>query len=511
MNILFISTQKDLDVIGLKYLHYYLLKGGYNSFLLHLPNFNPDSDHLKDIKQFVSEVSPLFIGISLMSLEYYNARELTEYLKNNFRSIPIIWGGIHPTICPEMCLEHADYVCVGEGEKTIMDFANAIKSNEDARSINNLCYVENGQIRKNTLYPIIENLNDIPSYDHMAVNSFIQGVDGLIVPIDKKVFKKYARYRGTIYSIMSSRGCPFSCTYCCNNFILGLYKTKNVRRRDVENVISELEKAVNDNPEIEYINFQDDCFLSCDAEYLNEFCKSYTEKIMKPFIIRAIPIYVTQDKIRYLKDAGLSWISLGLQSGSDRVCREIYKRGSLKSGFLKAAGIIKDFKIAASYDVILDNPFEDERDKLETIQTLIETPKPFYPMILSLSFYPGTELYERAEKECPGIGEEYLRKEFYTYSKSTINNITRLSMFLSEKFMNKIVHLYRKDRMGLRFRAILIIANILSAIIFEPISYFRVIKLSQGGSYIRTLAVLPNYFKLGFTRYLKQFNKVNKS
>ncbi len=510
MNILLISVQKDLDVIGLKYLHYYLLNNGYHSFLLYLPNFNPKDEHgLKNIQRFVSEISPLFIGISLMSVEYYDARDLTKYLKSIFKSIPIIWGGIHATICPEMCLDYADYVCMGEGERTILDLTKAVNNNGSLKTINNLCYLENSQIKKNMLYPLIENLDEIPSFDHMAVNSFIQERNGRIVLTNKKVFKKYARYRGATYSIMSSRGCPFSCTYCCNNFISNLYQTRKVRRRNIKNVISELEKAVSDNPEIKYINFQDDCFLACDEDYLREFCKIYREKIKKPFIVRVIPIYITQNKIRYLKDAGLSWISLGLQSGSDRVCTEIYQRKSLKSDFLKASRIIKDFKVAAFYDIILDNPFEREEDGLETIQTLMETPKPFYPQIYSLALYGGTELYERAKKEFPEKIEEFLRKEYLTYHKNTINNMIRLSVFLSEKFMNRIVYLYKQNQKGAQFKIILFIANLLS-LVLEPLVYLRVIKLSQGGSYMRMAALLPNYSKGVLTRYLKQFSRANK-
>jgi radical SAM superfamily enzyme YgiQ (UPF0313 family) len=506
MNILLISVQRDLDIIGLKYLHYYLLKNGYNSFLLHLTNFNPNDDnHLENINKFISGISPGFIGISLMSIEYCNARDLTKYLKTNLKSIPVIWGGIHPTISPEMCLEYADYVCAGEGERAVLDLANAVNKNESIKTINNFYYMENARIKKNMLYPPIENLDEIPAYDHIPVNSFIQETNGRIIPMDKKIFRKYARYRGTSYSIMSSRGCPFSCTYCCNNFISRLYQTKKVRRRSTENIIIELEKTVNDNPEIEYINFQDDCFLACGDEYLKEFCKTYKEKIKKPFVVRAIPIYITRNKIEYLKDAGLAWISLGLQSGSDRVCNEIYKRKSLKADFLKAAGIIKDFDIAAFYDVILDNPFENEEDKLETIQTLIKTPKPFYTQFFSLSLYLGTELYERAKKECPEKIEDPLQKKYLLYHKNTVNNMIRYSTFLSGKFMNKVVYLYKQNPEGAMLRVALFIANLLSTLIFEPLTYFRVIKLSLGGSYIRTLKVLPNYFEEGFMRYFNQF------
>jgi len=511
MNVLLISTQKDLDVIGLKYLHYYLLKNNYSSFLLNLPDFNCNNlDMLRNISKFILEIKPMFIGISLMSTEYFNARELSIYLKNNFKLTPIIWGGIHPTICPEMCLDYADYVCVGEGERFILEFAKRAGNNENLKNINNLCYIENGQVKKNILYPLIENLDAIPSYDHIPVNSFIQTKNGRIAPINKKVFKKYARYNGTTYSIISSRGCPFSCTYCCNNFISNLYQIKKVRRRSVKNVIIELQKAVNDYPEIECINFQDDCFLACNDEYLKEFCKFYKEKIKKPFVIRAIPIYVTKNKMEYLKNAGLAWLSLGLQSGSDRVCKEIYKRKSLKADFLKAAGIIKDFNIAAFYDVILDNPFENEEDKLATIQTLIETPKPFYPQIFSLNLYLGTEMYEKAKKECPEKIENSLKKDYLVYNKTTINNMIRLSMFLNGSFMNRIIYLYKQDKKGIGFKCILIIANLLSLVVFEPLIYFRVIKLSQGGRYMRTLVVMPNYFKQGFMRYFNQF-RANRS
>jgi len=510
MNILLISTQRDLDIVGLKYLHYYLLKNEYNSSLLHLPNFNVnDNNALKDIGRFVREIDPVFIGISLMSVEYHDSRELTEYFKRNFKSIPIIWGGIHPTICPEMSLRYADYVCVGEGERTIIDFARAIKHNEDLKSINNLAYSEDGNIRKNRLYPLVEDLDKIPLYDHMPVNSFIQDRSGRIIPIDEKVFKKYARYKGTVYNIMSSRGCPFSCTYCCNNVFSKLYDAKNVRRRSVGNLILELEKAINDNPKVKYINFYDDCFLACNDDYLKKFCEAYKEKIKKPFIAKAIPIYITRNKIEYMKDAGLAWISLGLQSGSDRVCKDIYKRKSLKSDFLQAAKIIKDFNIAAFYDIILDNPFESEDELLETAETLAETPKPFFPQIFSLSLYLGTELYERAKKECPEKIEDSLRKEYLLYNKSMLNNMIRLSVFLNKRIIDKIILLYRQNREAIRFKALLFIANALSLIIFEPLTCFRVIKLSQGGSYVRTMAILPNYFKEGFMRYFNQF-RANK-
>jgi radical SAM superfamily enzyme YgiQ (UPF0313 family) len=509
MDVLLISIQKDLDTIGIKYLHYYLLKHNYNSSLLFLPNYDPNNDNkLKHIRKFVIENSPKLIGISLISLEYNNARHLTKYLKDNFKLLPIVWGGIHPTIAPEMCLEYADYVCIGEGERTLLNLTHAIVNNggNNLAQVKNLCYKKNDHIKRNELYPLLDNLDEIPSYDHIPINSYIQNHE-VILPIDKNIFRKFTRYSGTTYSIMSSRGCPFSCTYCCNNFISRLYNSRKVRRRSIKNIISELAKAISDNPYIEYINFQDDCFLACSNEYLNEFCESYKKEISMPFIARSIPIYINREKIQSLKSAGLAWISLGLQSGSDHVCKEIYKRKSFKADFLKAAKIIKDYNIAAYYDVILDNPFESEEDKIETIKTLAETPKPYYTQFFSLSLYFGTELYERAQKECPERIENSLEKDYWLYKKNVLNDMIRIATFIDGTKIKRIVHLYKKNPESLRFRGKLFILKLMSSLLLEPLTYFQVIKLSQRGSYIRTLRVLRYYFDEGIMRYIIQFKR----
>lgn len=504
MKVLLLSLQRNLDTIGLKFIHYYLLKNGHQSFIFYLPNFNPDDiSQRQNIKKFVEELNPSLVGISLMSNEYYNACHLTKFLKTFIGQTPIVWGGIHPTIAPEDCLGEADYICVGEGETTILEIANAIERNENIKNINNICYYENGLLKQNQLRPLLENLDQVPYYEHIPQNSFIL-VGKKISPLNKKIFKKYARYLGKIYSVMATRGCPFSCTYCCNNFISQLYGFNKIRRRSVESVISELQKNLQDNPEIEYINFQDDCFLACSDEYLISFCKIYKEKVGRPFIIRAIPIYITKEKIRALKDAGLAWISLGLQSGSDRTCKEIYNRKSLKSDFLRAAKIIKDFNIAAFYDVILDNPFENEEDHLETIDTLIKTPKPFYTQFFSLVFYRGTQIYEKAKLDYPQLTEDYLKRDFLVPRANVINNLIRLAAFVDGKIMEKIVSLFERQPNSLRFKFYLKSLNILNLFIFQPLTFFRVIKLSQRGSYLKTFSVLPIYFKEGIMRYVNQ-------
>ncbi|MDP8215971.1 MAG: radical SAM protein [Candidatus Kaelpia imicola] len=510
MQALLISLQKDLDTIGLKYLHYHLLNNGYDSTLLYLSSFYIKNDGgLKEIKRFVLQTNPDFIAISLMSLEYFKACNLTEFLKGFISSTPIIWGGIHPTISPEDCLNYADFVCIGEGERTILNVAESIIENRNIKEINNLCYRNAGIIRRNPLYPPIADLDSLPFYQHLPKNAFILSAKN-IIPLDKKSFKKRSRYTGRTYSIISSRGCPLCCTYCCNSFISKLYESNAIRRRGVDNIVKDICQTVNENPEIEYINFQDDCFLAAPEDYFREFCILYKRRVDKPFIIRSIPIYVNREKIRLLKEAGLSWVSLGLQSGSDHTCKEIYGRKSLKSDFLKAAKIIKDFNIAAFYDVITDNPFENITDKLKTIEVLSETPKPFYLQLFSLVLYPGTELYLKAKSEHSDLTEDYLRKDFLIPDKNIINNFIKLTPCIKGSCIIRLISIYKLKPGSIRFKILFYLIYIFTALILEPISYFKVIKLSQRGSYFKTIKLFPIYSKEGFMRYLNRF-KTNEN
>jgi anaerobic magnesium-protoporphyrin IX monomethyl ester cyclase len=458
----------------------------------------------KSVGDLIAEISPLFIGISMMAVEFERAVRMTRVLRQHNASIPVVWGGIHPTLAPESCLEHADFVCRGEGELFILDFARALANGETPGDIGSLCFRRNGHVVENPLYPLMPDLTAIPACEYVSQNGHVLHND-TITPLNTKTFRTYARYGGTTYSIMSSRGCPFSCTYCCNNALAKLYGSKSIRFREMSRVIDELREAVARYPFIEYINFQDDCFLARSDEQTEQFCHLYKSQVNHPFIVRSIPKFITEDKIAALKSAGLAWISLGLQSGSDRVCREVYKRRSDKQDFLRAARAIKQQDLAAFYDVILDNPFEGDDDIMETALTLIETPKPFYVQFFSLSFFPGTELRERAIDEKLIQGDEYQTKDYLLYRKTPLNNLVRLAAFLPSRWTKYLVALYRKNPASLWCSINMLVARLFVITVMEPLTYLMVIRLSQQKNMLRTLWVLPNYFSEGLSRFWKQF------
>ncbi|MFO8047801.1 MAG: radical SAM protein [Desulfosudaceae bacterium] len=501
---LLISPQVDLDTIGLKQLHQVLLNKGFSSILLYLPGCDGQDGKLLDsITTFVESRLPKFIGISLMSHEYSAAARLTGRLKQNFPEVPVIWGGVHATIAPEMCLEHADYVCVGEGEAAVAALADSLRQGNHIEGIANLWHVREERLIPTPLAPLLEDLDALPPCGHRPSPAYVAH-RGSIVPLDKSLFKHYARWRGTVYSIMGSRGCPFSCAYCCNDFLARLYDAKKVRRRSVPDIIAELSRAIRDNPGIYYINFQDDCFLACSDEYLRDFCRAYQKEVGRPFIVRCIPSFINETRLKQLQAAGLAWISLGLQSGNDSILKGVYNRRSTGRQFLEAAQLVNKLGIAAYYDIIVDNPLESDADRQKTVALLTAVPRPFFLQLFSLTLYPGTALRERIIPDYPELAEDYLRKNYHRYQPTFLNRIIRLSGYMPPGLVRKLAA--EAGQPSSRFRIRLTLAGLVSALVMEPVAYFRVIRRSQHGSIWAALKQLPVFFRVGISRYVKQFS-----
>jgi radical SAM superfamily enzyme YgiQ (UPF0313 family) len=497
-NILLIPVQDNLSHLGVKYLHYSLLENGFQSKLLFIPYLEMnDSKQLKILQEFISQMDPLYLGLSLTSLDYFRTRDLASFIKKTFPDLPLICGGVHPTVDPESCMSFADYVMIGEGEKSVLDFSNALINGTDIKEVPNLCYRENGQLKKNSLAPAIKDLDSLPLFDHIPKHSFIQRKDGKIRVIDKDIYAKEGRFQGRIYEMLSSRGCAFSCTYCTNNFFNKIYPSnKRVRRRSVKNIIGELEHVIKKNPEIKQVVFHDSSFLICSKEYVREFCETYKKKINIPFIVSTMPHTLNREKLILLKEAGVSWITMGLQSGSDQVNKNIYKRHVYKKDFLHAAKLIRDLNLPVKSDVIMDNPFENKSEAIETIETLIETPKPLIIEFFSLTLLPGTELYDRVNAECPEKMEDCRGKNYAKVKETYLNKLTVLAVNLPKSLMKKLMQLYKANPNGSgTFKVIFYISKVISACYYRPKNLLHWFKLMCGDSYAETIRTIPLYVK----------------
>ncbi len=415
MKITFVSLTEDVLVPSLRYLSAYLKAQGHTTTLILLPWSYTDKrlsaansflyPYPDSVLEQVAEqcrTSDL-VGISLMTCHFDNAVHVTRFLRRRL-SAPIIWGGVHPTIRPAECLEYADMVCVGEGELGVSQLAEEMASGKSWQSVSvpGILKRSNEEPLSIAPGPLLEDLNEISLPDYDLDHQLVLCEGNLVRPDGRSL----ARWIGYSYAAMFSRGCPYTCTYCCNNAFRSLYRRKlPVRWRTVDNRIRELKAAIELMPGLRVITFYDDAFLAQPPDTLNDFAAKYREQIHLPFSLLTTPRSVTEQKISALAAAGLYHIGIGIQSGSPRIYKKLYSRPESLEDIISASRCIKQVarkqnkQILGRYDFILDNPWETEEDVEASIRLCTKLEKPYNLAMFSLTLYPGTELYQKARNE----------------------------------------------------------------------------------------------------------------
>jgi radical SAM superfamily enzyme YgiQ (UPF0313 family) len=382
-NIVLISFY-NLDSLSVRLLQAVLKRAGFSVHSIFFKQQTPacvleapTEEEIRALVDLVKKLKPRFVGLSVYSTVFKLASRITKEIKKEL-DVLVIWGGIHPTIKPDQCLGFCDIVCVGEGEEPIKELAAGLFLGKNIEDIKNLWIKKNDRIIKNDLRPLISDLDSLPFADFSDENKYFVGG----VPLQRKV-----------YPIITSRGCFFQCAYCCNNILKKIYHSKGnyVRRRSAENVISELIQAKKIFKNLKSITFHDDIF-TFDKEWIKRFCQQYKTAIGLPFRYHCHPKVIDEEIIRLLKDAGCTAVIMGIQSGSEFFRHKYYERYDTNEEILKAAKMFWKYKIGAHYDVIMDNPLETEKNKRETLDLLLNLPKPFGLCTYSLTHFPETKL-----------------------------------------------------------------------------------------------------------------------
>jgi anaerobic magnesium-protoporphyrin IX monomethyl ester cyclase len=403
---------------------------------------NDDQTNRFALVKFIRSVKAALIGFSFASLDVDLAFELSSHLSRELPNTPIIFGGIHPTIDPIPCLDHCTAICVGEGDKVILEILEKMKTGQDYLNSHNLAYKKNGQIIFNALNPLISDLDSLPhrrlyTDDHVIIEK------GSVVSIDAKKYIQILPDREYDYPQIFSRGCPYSCSYCCNSGFSKLYLDwPKVRSKSVAAIIREVCTIIESHPKIFRIFISDDCFLHHDIDWLSDFVKEWRQKVNIPVCLFSIPAYITREKLEVLKKIDVCYFSIGLQSGSKRI-NALYNRRFSKEAFLQACSLLRSFNINLSIDLLLDNPWEEETDYLETLDILTHIKKPFLIHQFSLKIYPGTKLYEDCRERNMEIQD--FNKSFKAYTRIQRTDINRI-VILTQILPRKVIMFLFKNR-----------------------------------------------------------------
>jgi radical SAM superfamily enzyme YgiQ (UPF0313 family) len=359
----------------------------------------------------ITELDPLLIGMSLVTDDYQKAVMLTKEIKCNL-NLPVIWGGAHANIMPEECLNYADMICMGEGEEALRELL--VNYNGDVltnTSIKNIWFKTRDGIIQNSLRPLEEDLDKYPFPENDRDYFFVLSDYGL-----EKFTEKHL---DGIYNVMTSRGCPYQCDYCYNSYRKKQYQGlgRYLRMRSIENVIEEIKQVKKLFPRLRYIQFWDDCFTARTIDELRLFKELYNRHVDLPFFALIEPMVFNYEKIKLLKECGLQRLQVGIQTGSERVNREVFNRKVSNRKVLETAKYINKLGIEVVYDLIFNNPYEAAQDIKETIDLILQFPRPFQVQGYNLIFYPGTKITDRALADGHISSNHDLKKSLTIQSK----------------------------------------------------------------------------------------------
>jgi len=334
------------------------------------------------------------IGINSFASTSKRATRIISFL-NQKLDVPIVYGGVHATISPKDAIKSSDIICVGEGEGTILDIANAIEKDKPLDKIKNLWIKKDNEIIKNEVRNLVDDLDSLPFPDYDIQDHFI---------LEGGKLRKFLEYDlGGLIFFLTGRGCPYGCDYCSNGLFNQLYEGKRkkiLRWHSPEYIIKGILFFKKRFPSLGYFDIRDDTFSLRPLEDIKKFCDLYKEKVKMRFKCLGDPKTITDEKVKLLVDAGCTDIIIGIQ-GSERVNQEIYHRNQKDEYVLRTAKILNKYKekLAVMYDVITCNPYEKSEDIINLIRLIQKIPKPFYLSVNNLVFFTGSKLYERAKRE----------------------------------------------------------------------------------------------------------------
>ncbi len=321
------------------------------------------------------------------------AGKIAKDIKKYNKDIPLAMGGTHPSALPERTLqeEHIDFVIQGEGFYTVEGLINFIKGKELINNVKGLWYKKSNALCFTSPAPVISNLDEeVPGYSWDLLPSIMNyraHTMHCFQDFDKSNEGDFSDVRTPYVAMNTSLGCPYSCHYCCINATFG---KPMIRYWSLEKVASWIDELVS-KYNVRNIRLDDELFI-LSPKRVEDFCDLMIERNYDlNFWVYGRIDTIQESLLKKLKLAGVNWICLGIESGSEKVRNAVNK--NIKRDIKDVVKKIQAHGIYVLGNYMFGLPEDDTKTMEDTLQMAIDLNCEF-ANFYSVMAYPGSKLYE---------------------------------------------------------------------------------------------------------------------
>ncbi len=368
--------QKCFAPLSLMYLASSLRKEGHEP---HIIDANAWGLTDQDVARRAADEKPALIGVPLLSDIFIQTHHLIEHIKAACPEARIVAGGPHATALPRKVLDEfrdVDFVLSGESEKSLPALCAALDAHRDPSGVPGLSHRKDGEVRVTEPAPPVEDVDALPA----------PARDLLRREYDRKRYYIVLARQRPVETIVTSRGCPFQCRFCCNAH-------RRYRARSPESVLEEITERY--SYEIRQFDFADANFTFDRDRAMAVFRGIKKEGLGISFRLKSRTDRIDEELVREARDAGAYLISLGMESGSQDILDRMNKRTDIGMN-VKACETVMKAGLKLNTGWVIGFPGETPETVAETVDLIVNT-RPTTANITILVPYPGTNVYEEAK------------------------------------------------------------------------------------------------------------------
>jgi hypothetical protein len=316
--------------------------------------------------------APDLVAFSVLTNTARWSLEMAAAVKERL-GVPVVFGGVHPTVVPEAVIRDpaVDVVNLGEGFESLPELVGKLERGESVADVANLWVKRDGVVIRNPVRPALHDLDSLPHPD-------------------KSLFADYFDV-GELYLTITGLGCPYRCTFCSSDVYLDMYRDRGpyLRRRSVARVIDELQTA-RKRHRLRLVKFADDIF-TLNRRWLEEFAREYPRRVGLPYVALSHPRHITERSAQLLRESGCHKLEIGIQSVNEETKRTVLDRRETKEEMARAFSLLEKHGIRYMVNHMFGIPGEGLEQQQEAARFYAD----FRPARIGgyyLKYLPGTRI-----------------------------------------------------------------------------------------------------------------------